>query len=419
MTKPIIYWFKILSKFISIQLLIQAIGLVSGFLLIRTLDKQQYAYFTIANTMQGTMDLLADSGVSISLTALGGKVWQDRYQFGQLINTAMQLRRYLAAIAIAIITPILLWMLISNGASVNYAICIVAAVLFGLNSQLTTGVLDVVPRLHSQINRIQTLDLLPAVFRLTALVAACFTFLNAAIAILIVSIAQMIKRFLLSHWVADTIETNAPVYQEYKNYIIKTIKHQAPNAVFYCVQGQLTIWLISIFGNTQSIAEIGALARLSLIFSLIGAVMNNIILPSFARCQSFDSLYRRYYQILGSFCLLGILLIGCAAIFPTQILLILGDKYIHLEKELVLMMVNTVFTSIVGTMWSLNATKGWIDYSWIEPPLRIGLQALLLMFINVSTVDGVINFGLISNFVPFLVNIFLTYRGFNTYQTKN
>ena len=105
-----IYWSKTLSKFVSVQMIVQALGFASGILLVRTLNQQQYAYFTIANTMQGTMELLADSGVSIGLTAIGGKVWQDRYRFGQLINTALQLRIYLLSVAIVAVIPILLWL---------------------------------------------------------------------------------------------------------------------------------------------------------------------------------------------------------------------------------------------------------------------------------------------------------------------
>lgn len=69
-----IYWGKTLSKFVSVQLVIQTLGFVCGILIVRTLDQQQYAYFTIANTMQGTMNMLSDSGISIGLTAIGGKV---------------------------------------------------------------------------------------------------------------------------------------------------------------------------------------------------------------------------------------------------------------------------------------------------------------------------------------------------------
>ncbi len=111
-SSKIVYWLKTLSKFISIQLIIQALGFASGILLVRNLDKQEYAYLTLANSMQGAMNVLADSGIGSALSAIGGKVWQDPYRFGQLINTAMHIRRYLAILTITIVTPILMWMLL-------------------------------------------------------------------------------------------------------------------------------------------------------------------------------------------------------------------------------------------------------------------------------------------------------------------
>ena len=418
LSSKIVYWGKTLSKFISVQLIVQILGFASGILIIRTLDQTQYAYYTIANTMQGTMSALADNGVSIGLSAIGGKVWQDRYRFGQLINTALQVRIYMTAIAVMIVTPILLWLLVSNGASVIYAIFIAAAVMVGLNAQLTTGVLDVVPRLCSQINRIQNLELLPAISRLVLLGVAYLTFWNAAVAILTTSIAPILKRFLLSRWVTDSIDVKALINKEDRAEILEIIKHQAPNTIFYCVQGQLTVVLISFFGSTQSISEVGALGRLAVIYSLVSAVMNGIVLPRFARCQSVKVLQNQYWQIMISFCFLGLLILGLVAFFPTKILWLLGNKYAHLQNELLLMALGTVFNSIIGTMWSINATKAWLQHSWLNIPGTITMQIFLLLILDVSTVQGVICFGILSNIPSFLLYGMQTYRGISFYKSE-
>jgi O-antigen/teichoic acid export membrane protein len=150
-----VYWVKLLSKFVSVQLIVQALGFASGVLIIRTLSKEEYAYFTIANSLQATMNLLADSGVSTGLISIGGKVWQDSYRFGQLINTAIQLRIYFLAISVMIVTPVLLWMLLTNGSSLFNAILIIIAILIELYFYLINAVLGIVLRLHSDIKKIQ------------------------------------------------------------------------------------------------------------------------------------------------------------------------------------------------------------------------------------------------------------------------
>src|SRR5438874_8048940 len=94
---------RVVGSFVTVQVIVQLIGFLSGILLIRMLEQREYAFFTIANTMQGTLNLLADVGISLGLVSIGGRVWQDRPRFSQLISTALHLRRRLAlAAAIAI-----------------------------------------------------------------------------------------------------------------------------------------------------------------------------------------------------------------------------------------------------------------------------------------------------------------------------
>jgi O-antigen/teichoic acid export membrane protein len=408
----VIHWFKVLSKFISIQIIVQALNLVGGILLIRTLSKQEYAYFTLINTMQTTMNLLADSGISSALSVIGGRVWQNPYRFGQLINTAMHWRRYLGAIVIAVMTPILCWMLLQNGASLGYTILLVIAILIELNYYINRGVLGTVLQLNSQIDRIQRLDLLSAISRLIILLGGYITFLNAAVGAFASTIASGLYNVVLWRWVKNTIDIKAPINKDDQREIINLVKHQAPNGIFYCIQGQLTIWLISIFGNTENIAEIGALGRLGIIFSIINSVMGSIILPNFARCQSVKRLYRQYWVILGSFCLFGIIILNAAVLFPTQILWILGKQYANLQNELFFMTISLVFSFIISTIYTMNVFRGWVEYSWLNIPLTVTLQIILLILLDLRSIKGVLIFNTLSTVPGFLVNVFLSYRGF-------
>jgi O-antigen/teichoic acid export membrane protein len=402
---------NILSRFVTVQVAVQLMGVASGILLVRTLSQTEYAYFTLAFSMMSTMSILADSGISISLSSIGGRVWQDRERFGRLINTALKLRRYLASIAVIAVTPILVWLLIRSGAPRLYAAGITLTLLIGLNYQLLSGVLMIVPRLHSQIKRVQTLDSLAAAVRLALLVTAYFIFLNAEVAVLATIISVIVQYVVLRRWVTDSVDLKAPVSTEDQSAMLGIVKHQAPNAVFYCIQGQLTVWLISVFGNTKSIAEVGALGRLSVIFAIINAAMSSIVLPAFARCQSPRELRIRYFQVSCGFLLLGLSMIAAAALFPDQILWVLGSKYAHLKHELLLMMIMSAFNNIIAAMWSLNSTKAWIKYSWLNIPSVILTQIVLLTVLDVSTVRGVILFGIFSLVPNFLLNSMLTFRG--------
>jgi hypothetical protein len=76
-----------------------------------------------------------------------------------------------------------------------------------------------------------------------------------------------------------------------------------------------------------------------------------------------------------------------------------------------LVVISMVFTSIIDTMWSLNAAKGWVQYAWAEIPTRLIIQVALLLLLDISTLQGVIVFSIFSSISPFLVNAFLSFQG--------
>jgi O-antigen/teichoic acid export membrane protein len=408
---------RVVGNFAFIQAIVQLISFVSGILMIRYLDQREYAYFTIANTMQGTLNVLADIGISIGLVSIGGQVWQDRHRFGQLMNTALGLRRRLGLFAALAVVPILYFMLVKNGASVSYTALLIVVVLLGLAVQLSIGVLSVAPRLRSDIGRIQTIDLTGAVARLIALVALMYLFLNGAVALAIGSATLLLQYWMLRSYVNGVIDPDAPENAEDRVAMKGFIRSQAANAIFFCLQGQITIFLISLFGrNVGSIAEVGALSRLAMIFAVLSHLLANVFAPAFARCQTLPKLRWQYAAIVGAVACFSLVIIGAAALFPRQFLFVLGNKYTHLERELLLMVGGAVISAMASTLWSLNSAKAWIAGSWLYIPLTLATQLALIPSTNFSSVSGVLTFNLVSAIPSLVLNLILSYRGFRSFQ---
>lgn len=404
-------WGKRLSKFVVVQLVVQAVGVACGILLVRALSQTEYAFYTVSFAMQSAMNVLADSGVGIGLSSIGGRVWQDPHRFGRLVATALRLRRALGAAAVLVVAPLLVWMLRANGASLSYAALLTLAALVGLRFQLKTVVLMVVPRLCSQLGRVQTIDFSGALVRLALVVAAYFIFLDAAVATLATAASVAVQYMLLRRWTPESIDTGALPDAEDRAEMVSIIRNQLPNSIFYCLQGQVTIWLIAIFGSAQNVAEVGALGRLGVAFAVIGAVMTSIVLPGFARCQSLARLRRTYFQIAAAGVLFGLSLMALARFFPDQLLWVLGAKYAHLREALFLMMTMTALNAVITGMWALNQTKAWIKYSWLNIPAVLLTQALLLLLLDTRSLDGVLWFGILSLVPTLLLNAMLSYRG--------
>jgi O-antigen/teichoic acid export membrane protein len=409
---------RVVGNFAFIQVIVQVVGFASGMLLVRWLNHEEYAYFTIANTMQGTINVLADMGISIGLISIGGRVWQDRYRFGQLIATARHFRLRLGIMAILVVSPIVYWLLTRNGASPFYAAILIGAILIGLLVQFSLGILGVVPRLRSDVSRIQSIDLTGAIARLIVLVGCAFVFLNAGVAVFVSSLAFLLQYWLLRRYAAGVVDLNAPENAEDRVAMIGFIKNQAANAVFFCLQGQITVFLISFFGSrATAVAEVGALGRLALIFAVMGQLLMNIFVPAFARCQSPARLRVLYFGIVGGVAACCAVVIAAAAFFPSEFLLVLGPKYAHLDRELLLMIAGTVMNVLTGTLWVLNASKAWIAGSWLYIPLTLATQIVLIPFTDFSNVTQLLIFNLISTVPNLLLNMVLSYRGFRTLRS--
>lgn len=404
---------RIVGNFALVQAAVQLIGFLSGILLVRFLSQTEYAYFTIANTMQGTINLLADIGISVGLISIGGRVWQDRHRFGELVNTALAVRRKLGLLAMVVITPIMYWMLIRNGSTPFYAGILIVVVLGGLLVQLSLGVLSVVPRLRSDLGRIQLIDVTGAVTRLFLICVLLTLFMNAGVAVLIATAVLLLQYLMLRKYVDGVVDLNAPENEEDHREIMRLTRHLAANAVFYCVQGQITVFLIGFFAHqASSVAEVGALGRLAMIFSVVSNLLTNVFVPAFARCESRRRLFWLFFAIIGGVAGFSALVVAGAALFPDQFLFVLGNKYAHLHHELTMMVGAAVLNAVAGTLWALNASRAWVAGSWLYIPLTLVTQVALIPSTDFSNVMGVLTFNLLSVIPSLFLNVILSYRGF-------
>ena len=55
-----------------VQAVVQGLGFYAGILVVRALSKEDYAYFMIVNTIVPIINLLSDTGITNSLSAIGG-----------------------------------------------------------------------------------------------------------------------------------------------------------------------------------------------------------------------------------------------------------------------------------------------------------------------------------------------------------
>jgi hypothetical protein len=318
-----------------------------------------------------------------------------------------------------LVTPILFFMLRKNGAPLPYTLVLISLVLAGLMVQLALGVLGVIPRLLSDVRRIQTIDLTGAVARLVVLLVLMFVFLNSAVAVAVGSATLFLQYWMLRRYAVRVVDFDAPENEEDRTAMQRFIRNLAANAVFFCFQGQITIFLISFFGrDINSVAEVGALGRLAMVFTVLTNLLTTVFGPAFARCQDAGRLRWQYAVIVGGVTAFSATLIAAALFFPSAFLFVLGGKYAHLEHELLLMVAGAVVGALTGTFWTLNASKAWIAGSWLYIPLTVAAQVALIPVTDFSSVRSVLMFNLLSALPNLMLNVALSYRGFASLRVK-
>ena len=391
-------WIKLTLITGFAQLSIQAIGFISGILIIRLLSTDEYALYVLANTMLGMMTVLSDGGISSGVMAEGGKVWDDKNKLGAVIATGLFLRQRFAIGSLIIAIPILLYFLRDHGASWSQALFILLALIPAFFATLSGKILEIVPKLHQDVKKLQQIQLFSNFGRLGLLLGLIFIFPLAVIAICAASASQIWANIQLRNRAKQFIHTIQGKSQEVQQRIIRLVKRTMPGAIYYAIAGQLTIWLISIFGNTESIAQIGALSRLAAILSVMQAVLSILVVPYFAKIQSQKKrLIQLFLWLQLGLIIFTIALSTLVWLFPEFILSILGPQYDNLSYELLLMIIAACISLQLGMVYHISASLGIVASPFWMISYMLFFQVGLIFVFDFSIVSQVIIYSLAVN----------------------
>lgn len=410
-------WGKLIALTGGAQSVVQATGLISGILVIRLLPTQEYALYTLANTMLGTMTVLADGGISAGVMAEGGKVWQDREKLGVVLATGLDLRKKFAVGSLLVSVPILFYLLMHHGASALTSLLIVLSLVPAFLAALSDTLLQIAPKLRQDIKPLQSNQVGVNIGRLVILGLTAFVFPWAFIAVLAGGVPRIWGNLRLQKISANYADSKQLPDPKIRKKILAYAKRIMPGAVYYCISGQITIWLISIFGTTASVAQIGALGRITMALTLIGTLFSTLVIPRFARlAEDKQILLSRFIQIQVSIFAICIVVVGLVTLFPSQVLWILGKEYANLTNEVVLITIGSSLSLISGITFGLSTSRGLILPPVVNIFGNILIQLTLITILDLSTTKGVLTFSIVNSTSAFCM--LLIYYIFRVSQIK-
>lgn len=400
------------------QILIQGIAFLSGFMIIRLLPTQEYALYTLANTMLSTMSLLADGGISTGVMAQSSKVWQDRRKLGSVLVTGLELRSKFATVSLLVSLPILLYLLLHNGASVLTAILITICLIPAFFAALSDSLLEIVPKLHQAIVPLQKNQVNVSVIRLLLSTISLFFFPWAYIAIFMAGLPRIWGNFQLRKIVHTYADMRRNPDLIIRKEILAIVKRSLPAVIYFCLSGQVNIWIMSVFGKSTSLAQIGALGRLTMLLSFFLPIVNMLVAPRFARTpNNSPKLLSIYIKSITIVLLICCMVVTFTWFYSDYLLWVIGDFYLGLKIELTLLMIASSLSLTMSVAFSLYVSKGWILQSFLSIAISVCPLILGSLIFDVSSLRGVLYLNIFTSFIQMLLHIIFGF--YKIIQTKN
>lgn len=405
----IVTWGRLISITSSAQIIVQAVGFASGILIIRLLPVQEYAFYTIANSMLGTMTVLADGGIATGVMAQGGIVWKNKEKMGIVLATGLDLRKKFATLSLLVSIPLLFYFLLHNGASWLTSVLIALALIPAFYAALSDSLLEIIPKLNQAILPLQRNQVEVGIGRLLLSGLTMLVFPWAFIAVLAAGIPRIWGNVGLRKVVYTYATKNEQPDVKIKKEILDLVKRILPTSIYYCVSGQITIWLVSIFGNTTSLAQLGALTRLSVLLSVFVSIITTLVIPRFAKLQLDKKiLLERFFQIMFVLVVILSLIVLIVYFFPAPILWILGEDYTDLNYELLLSTIGSCISLLSAIAFALYSSRGWA----LSPIVLITINLIgIIVFasiLDLSNLEGVLFFNIALGLVALVQTSFFS-----------
>lgn len=399
-------WATLSSQVAGMQVLVQGAGAITGLLLIRAMEKDAYAWFTLAGSMLATLHLLADGGISTALTSIGGRVYQNAADFSRLLADGQRMALRLALVGIVLAAPFFWHLYTRLGTPPATSLALIGLAVLGMVPAMLATILTVPLRLHSRARQAQGAELLGASARLSLCGGLLWLGWADARALFAGTIlASLCQAWLLRAQTRDyTVPLPSPTgHQTEINGFVRALYG---NHIFFCVQGQIATWLIGWLAGVEQVADLGALSRLAVLFAAFGAPFTHLVAPSMARIQDTRILRRRFALAMAAVFGCTILVLAAAAWQPTCFLWLLGEKYAHLKAELILALAAQGLTLSTSVCWGLIIVRGWVRHAWITIATNLAGLAVGATLFQLDTVHGMLSLSAVS-WIPTLLLCFI------------
>jgi len=402
------------AEFLVSQGITIAASFLYGLLCIRLLPLGEYAKFVVVFAIQASLMVLLDVGISGTFIPLVGERIEDRQLIADYLASLRQIAQWLFAIAAPLTVvgyPFLVRNRNWNWQTVTAMIAIVLVSAWFARVGSSYGSVLIIRRDRKRWYQTQIVSSLGALALLGILYAL---HLFGAFTAILISVAKII-------WVAYDYYSRAhhllgvkgTPSKEKRTAIVQLTLPAIPSVVYYALAGQISVFLITIFGRTAAVASVGALTRLGQIFTLLSPMNAILVEPYFARLPR-ERLKLHYLLAVAAASACGAGMVALARIFPGLFLWVLGSKYAGLRTEVVLVILAGAIGLVGGVIASVNGSRRFTYYSFVltDNVVTLIVQVVFIWKVDLSTVQAVLWFNIATITPTFVIGILAAFYGF-------
>jgi len=394
-------------NFFARQGLAIAGNMLYGLLCVRLLPVPEYAKFAVLFGFMGTLTILLDAATMSTLAPLVGEEIGNLPLIADYIASARQiaLRMFLVVGPAAGICFLFLVRKQHWGAVTNSEMVIVLLIIawFARVSSSYGSVL-LLRRDRNQYYRAQIIGSLGSLSLLIILALCHALTIYAAIGLNMLQIIFIAVSYFRR--ARQLLGIKGQPNPKFEKAIIRLAMPNIPGTIFYAIQGQVTLLLITLFGHSSSsIADVGALNRLGQIFSIFVQMNPILVEPFFARLPV-HRLKKAYLAAIA----ITVALLACfsaaAFRFPEIFLWILGPHYSQLRVEVGLVILATSINFLAGFLFIIHTSRRFVFWwsNLLNILIILLVQAGFLWKSDLSTVQNVLKMTIGTALSSLLVN---------------
>jgi len=411
---------KRLSTFVGGQSAVQLLNAATGLLLLRLMTKPDFAIYAIALGVQGMITIFTDIGFGGAISGLVGTRYQDRALLGSYIRTASHLRQILLIFiaAAAVLVGVVFRNIDTQSHGRKELILLALAVLLTVQFQAWASYYEIPLVLNNRLVAYYSPQIAAAGLRILSSALLYYLHWISATTVIVANTLSIVVmgvayRLLARPW----IQVPKKASKEHGREMVKLLIPLLPGTIYQAVQGQISLFLIAVFGHVGQIAEVAAAGRVGQLFLLLNSSNGVLIGPYFSKSPG-SLFHKRYVNVMTVVAGIALLVVASAKVCPGLYLLLLGAKYSNLTPQVRLVVYASAINYFAGAMWTVAVARKWIFW-WsgsTQVVLLVLIQLVCVMFLPLNSSEGVLKMNIYTAFGALTVQIFHVIQGYRVHN---